>query len=64
MNAYMKMTTSHLTIDSDYQKVKLVVLGAPGVGKSSIISTCNGLQDRVCENKATFPGREIVYKIG
>lgn len=37
MNAYMKMTTSHLTIDSDQQRVKLAVLGAPGVGKTSIV---------------------------
>ncbi|KAL3857436.1 hypothetical protein ACJMK2_012107 [Sinanodonta woodiana] len=31
------MTASHLTIDSDQQRIKLAVLGAPGVGKSSII---------------------------
>ncbi|XP_053375074.1 ras-like protein family member 10B [Mercenaria mercenaria] len=37
MNTYMKMTTSHLTIDSDQQRVKLAVLGAPGVGKTSIV---------------------------
>lgn len=31
------MAGSHLTINSDQQMVKLAVLGAPGVGKSSII---------------------------
>lgn len=37
------MTASHLTLDSDLQKVKLAVLGAPGVGKTSIIRqfVCN-----------------------
>lgn len=27
----------HMTIDSDYQNVRLAVLGAPGVGKSAIV---------------------------
>ncbi|XP_076435015.1 ras-like protein family member 10B [Babylonia areolata] len=31
------MATSHLTIDSEYQCVRLAVLGAPGVGKSAIV---------------------------
>ena len=31
------MTSSHLTIDSEQQKIKLAILGAPGVGKTSII---------------------------
>ncbi|ESO84644.1 hypothetical protein LOTGIDRAFT_151005 [Lottia gigantea] len=31
------MATSHLTIDAEFQTVKLAVLGAPGVGKTSII---------------------------
>ena len=36
-------TTSHLTIDSEMQKVKIAVLGAPGVGKTSLIQqfVCN-----------------------
>ncbi|GFS15557.1 Ras-like GTP-binding protein Rho1 [Elysia marginata] len=33
----MAAATSHLTLDSDYQTVRLAVLGAPGVGKSSIV---------------------------
>lgn len=41
------MTASHLTIDSDQQKIKLAVLGAPGVGKSSIVKqfVCNHFSD-------------------
>ena len=31
------MTSSHMTIVSDNQKMKLAILGAPGVGKTSII---------------------------
>ncbi|KAK0047496.1 ras-like protein family member 10B [Biomphalaria pfeifferi] len=33
----MAAATSHLTLDSEYQTVRLAVLGAPGVGKSSIV---------------------------
>ncbi|XP_059139996.1 uncharacterized protein LOC131928096 [Physella acuta] len=33
----MAAATSHLTLDSDYQTVRLAILGAPGVGKSSIV---------------------------
>ena len=29
--------TSHLTVDTDFQCVRLAVLGAPGVGKSAIV---------------------------
>ncbi|KAK3084665.1 hypothetical protein FSP39_017145 [Pinctada imbricata] len=31
------MTSSHLTIDSENQKIKLAILGAPGVGKTAIV---------------------------
>ncbi|KAH9525700.1 hypothetical protein Btru_002095 [Bulinus truncatus] len=33
----MAAASSHLTLDSEYQTVRLAVLGAPGVGKSSIV---------------------------
>ncbi|RUS72050.1 hypothetical protein EGW08_020187 [Elysia chlorotica] len=33
----MAAAASHLTLDSEYQTVRLAVLGAPGVGKSSIV---------------------------
>ncbi|XP_033748506.1 ras-like protein family member 10B [Pecten maximus] len=41
------MTTSHLNIDSDQQKIKLAVLGAPGVGKTSIVKqfVCNHFEE-------------------
>ena len=32
------MQSSHLTVDSEYQCVRLAVLGAPGVGKSAIVT--------------------------
>ena len=32
------MASSHLTVDSEYQCVRLAVLGAPGVGKSAIVT--------------------------
>ncbi|XP_064653101.1 ras-like protein family member 10B [Lineus longissimus] len=42
-----KMATSHLTFDSEMQVVKLVLLGAPSVGKTSIIRqfVCNEFQE-------------------
>lgn len=46
---YMKMANhhSHMTVDAEMQKVKIAVLGAPGVGKTSIIQqfVCNQFAD-------------------
>lgn len=53
------MTTSHLTIDSDLQKVKLAILGAPGSGKTSIIHqfVCN----QFSEDYSPTVRKEVYY---